>query len=178
MEELKISKLDAAKRQLEVAIRLYFHFGDPVAIHTLTAAAYNVLKDINSHRGGEPVLMKKQLAKEFIKPEYQKEFIAKLNEAENFFKHADRDPQAVLKFKPRQSELLLWEAVEIYQRLTGEITPFLHAYRGWFMMNHQPMFSNLPEAQRTIINSLGYGKAERTRYFQEIINFIIQQGIC
>lgn len=178
MEELKISKLDAAKRQLEVAIRLYFHFGDPVAIHTLTAAAYNVLKDINSHRGGEQVLMKAQLAKEFIRPEYQKEFIKKLNEAENFFKHANSDPEAVLKFKPRQSEFLLWEAVEIYQRLTGEITPFLHAYRGWFMMHNQPMFSNLPEAQRKIIDFLGYKKTERTAYFQEVINFIIQQGVC
>jgi hypothetical protein len=42
VKKLKISKLDAAKRQLEVAIRLYFYFGDPVAIHTLTAAAYNI----------------------------------------------------------------------------------------------------------------------------------------
>ena len=178
MEEFKISKLDAAKRQLEVAIRLYFHFGDPVAIHTLTAAAYNVLKDINSDRGGKQVLMKGQLAKEFIRPEYQKEVIRKLNEAENFFKHADRDPQGVLKFRPRQSEFLLWEAVEIYQRLTGEITPFLHAYRGWFMMHNQPIFSNLPEAQRKIINSLPYRETERTIYFQEVINFIVQQGIC
>jgi hypothetical protein len=42
--EFKVSKLDAAKRQLETVIRLYFSNGDPVSIHTLTAAAYNVLR--------------------------------------------------------------------------------------------------------------------------------------
>jgi hypothetical protein len=34
VKEFKVSKLDAAKRQLETAIRLYFSDGDPVSIHT------------------------------------------------------------------------------------------------------------------------------------------------
>jgi hypothetical protein len=45
---LTISKLDAAKRQLETVIRLYFSNGDPVAIHTLTGAAHTVVRDIGA----------------------------------------------------------------------------------------------------------------------------------
>jgi len=52
VQKLTISKLDAAKRQLETVIRLYFVHGDPVSIHTLTSAAYNVIRDVNKKRGG------------------------------------------------------------------------------------------------------------------------------
>lgn len=54
----KVSKLDAAKRQLETVIRLYFAGRDPVSIHTLTAAAYNIVHDITANRGAEPMIVK------------------------------------------------------------------------------------------------------------------------
>jgi hypothetical protein len=44
--KIKISKLDAARRQLDTAIRLYFMEGDPVSVHTLAAAAFEILKDL------------------------------------------------------------------------------------------------------------------------------------
>ena len=53
--ELTVTKLDAAKRQLETAIRLWFHDAHPVSIDTLAAAALQVLVDINTKRGGEPM---------------------------------------------------------------------------------------------------------------------------
>lgn len=51
-QPLRLSKLDAARRQLETATKLYFEHGDEVSIHTLAAAAYSVIRDINEHRGG------------------------------------------------------------------------------------------------------------------------------
>jgi hypothetical protein len=118
-QQLTISKLDAARRQLETAIRLYFHQGDPVSIHTLVAAAYNVIRDINKHRGGSKMVMKEQLF-EFVKPEKRGEFHDLLNQAENFFKHADRDHDATLEFSPKEAEMLLWDACSKYWELTGE----------------------------------------------------------
>ena len=38
LQKLHVTKLDAARRQLETAITLWFHDGDPVSIHTLAAA--------------------------------------------------------------------------------------------------------------------------------------------
>jgi len=82
--ELHISKLDATKRQLEVAIRLYFAWGDPVAIHTLAAAAFNILIDINDHRGGKgPPIREKFL--DWIRPEHLLDAKKKLKEAEGDF---------------------------------------------------------------------------------------------
>ena len=42
---LHILKLDAERRQLEVATRLYFFDATPVSIHTLGAASYGILRD-------------------------------------------------------------------------------------------------------------------------------------
>ena len=46
-----INKLSAAKRQLQAAIRMYFQPEDELAVHTVAAAAYGVLKDIKKSRG-------------------------------------------------------------------------------------------------------------------------------
>ena len=45
-----VTKLEAASRQLDTAIRLFFSGGDAVSIHTLAAAAFNVFADIAEHR--------------------------------------------------------------------------------------------------------------------------------
>jgi hypothetical protein len=46
-----ITKLAAARRQLDAAIRMTFANEDELAIHTVAAAAYRVLKDILEKRG-------------------------------------------------------------------------------------------------------------------------------
>src|SRR5438128_1514480 len=56
LQKIQVTKLDAVRRQLETAIILWFHDGDPVSIHTLAAAAYQIIYDINAHRGGAPMM--------------------------------------------------------------------------------------------------------------------------
>ena len=169
MEELTISKLDSAKRQLEIAIKLYFNFDDPVSIHTLTAAAYNLLRDINKYRSNDPLFVKEWLPKNLIKPEKKKEFIKLMNEAENFFKHADRDSEGTYTFRPRQTEILLWDAVETYKKLTGEMTPLIGLYRGWFMMHNRHIFNGMPETNKKTLQSLGYDPSDRGKYFSDML---------
>jgi hypothetical protein len=41
--KIVITKLEAGRRQLRTAIRFWFEDGDPVAIHTLVAATYEIL---------------------------------------------------------------------------------------------------------------------------------------
>ncbi|MDD1777318.1 MAG: hypothetical protein LUQ65_04045 [Candidatus Helarchaeota archaeon] len=144
---LTISKLDASKRQLETVIRLYFSLGDPVSIHTLTSAAYNILRDINKNRGGKPLIIKEQIIG-YIKPEYQKEIRIKINEAENFFKHADQDHDAVIRFYPDQSELLLLEACSVYSTLTGEMPPLFKVYTTWYMSHHTDLYTFTEDVKR------------------------------
>ncbi len=46
-----INKLEAARRQLDAAIRMMFANEDELAIHTIAAAAYRILRDVLEKRG-------------------------------------------------------------------------------------------------------------------------------
>jgi len=48
---LHVTKLAAAKRQLQAAIRLFFLEEDELAVHTVASAAYGLLKDLKRDRG-------------------------------------------------------------------------------------------------------------------------------
>ena len=174
---IKISKLDGAKRQLETAVRLYFSTGDPVSIHTLTCAAYNVIRDINKARKGPPMLIKDQL-KEKIKPEYKELWSGKINEAENFFKHADKDPESALDFNPDQTDMLILDACTQYYKLTGEDPPLFKQLRAWYVVNNQELF-NFSEEEKGRIESFGKDAIGlgRERFFSLTIPQIMKISI-
>lgn len=175
--ELHISKLDAAKRQLEVAIRLYFSWGDPVAIHTLAAAAFNVLIDINNHRGGNgPPIRENYL--DWIKSEYLSDAKKKLKEAENFFKHADRDPDSTFPFRPQTTEFVLFDGVELYFGLTQELSPLLHTFRAWWLIQHKHLLKpDAPESLRKVLTGSTFDSSSRARFFQEILPVVSQVDV-
>jgi len=149
---IKVSKLDAARRQLECAVTLFFHDGDPVSTHTLTAAAYNLIRDLNSQVKGSPMLVKKVLL-EHIRPDKVEEIRKMISEAENFFKHADRDPESVLEFHLGQTENLLWDACWKYRDLAGETTPVLQAMQLWVFAN-KPELWQLPKSTREVLEAV------------------------
>ena len=49
--EILVTKLEAARRLLRSAIRLHFLREDELAVHTVAAAAYGILKDLKKQRG-------------------------------------------------------------------------------------------------------------------------------
>ena len=77
-----ICKRDAADRQLDVAIKLWFNGEDPIAIHTLACSAYQIVHDLCP----EEELLYRSLV---FKEEYRKKAISHLKSSYNFFKHAD-----------------------------------------------------------------------------------------
>src|ERR1039458_6074559 len=99
---IHISKLDAAKRQLETAIRLWFHSGDPVSVHSLAAASHQLLHDLGKRHGIGTILR----TAAYVKPEYRKKHAKMVSSYENFFKHADRDPEKLLEYNPAATEIL------------------------------------------------------------------------
>ena len=171
---LTISKLDAAKRQLETAIRIYFYSGDPVSLHTLTAAAYNVVRDLNEKRGGAPMVIKERMF-EFVRPECQKELREKINEAENFFKHADRDHSATLEFHPNSTELLIFDACSKYVELSGEFPPLFQILNGWMMITHEEIF-NLPDDQKKKLREAAktFTAAGKVAYFNDMLPLVMK----
>jgi len=133
-EHINVSKLDAAKRQIEVAIELFLSNKDVVSIHTLTAASHTILKDLcNKHR--KESLIKDTMTK-LVKPEMKKRWLKMLNGAENFFKHAERDPGGVIKFYLEQTEWFIWDVCFMYLQLTKEATSMMKIFNVWFLSKH------------------------------------------
>lgn len=108
----QISKIGGATEQIDAAIEIYFTTENCSAIHTLVAAAYNVLRDLAKH-AGRPNLSVKSYFIETLKPEERKEVIRFINSHENFLKHADKDPDGLLTLNPELTELMLIDACRL-----------------------------------------------------------------
>jgi hypothetical protein len=128
----RVSKLDAARRQLREAILLFFERRDPIAVHTLAAAAHQILHDLGQEKGGVSMLKDNP----YIRSEKRGEVINILNAAQNFFKHADRDPDADFEFRPSATPLYIIDAVEMWGELSGSFFKEALIFRLWFLMAH------------------------------------------
>lgn len=105
---LRITKLEAAQRQLNRAIRMLFAQDDPVCTHTLAGAASVLLVDlVEHHLPGSTWEKKIQQDNNFGKSEFFK--IAR--RAQNFLKHAKDDPSGTLDFNTSDTDALLTVAV-------------------------------------------------------------------
>jgi hypothetical protein len=165
--EMKISKLDAAKRQMETAVRLYFSEADPVSIHTLTWAVYQVLADINKSRGGNPMVTEWILRG--VLPDKIAEAKCRLSSAANFFKHANRDPDTILAFDPAQTEVLLFDVCSKYRDLTGEVVPMLGVYWAWFWLG--PGADLVDVTKTKVIEQVraAFAGASKASFFAEVL---------
>ncbi len=179
MAKVHITKLDAARRQLETAIRLYFHNGDIVSIHTLASAAHEIVDDLAKAKNVERTLFKGMVL-DYILPEHQKKWFEALNEAQNYFKHADRDHQKVIQFEPRTTELTLFDSVDTYARISGEHTSLMKIFMGWFVIRHKEFFKkDAPVTFKDAMSGIadGYGEADRLRYFNDFLPVIMRAGM-
>jgi hypothetical protein len=173
---VKVSKTDAAKRQLETAVRLWFYSGEPVSIHTLTAAAHQVLHDLGKAQGIRSILRE---LPEKVRPEFQKKLRELLSRYENFFKHAERDPNALLDFNPEATECYLLDAVCTYESITQEVTPILSAFKTWMFM-HNPDLLNEPYRQ-ALLQKLNEGGPDlrdipKEEFFKNYVLYFLGRG--
>ena len=136
MNTIHISKLDAAKRELEHAIRLFLLSGDPVVIHLVIYSSQQILRDLARSKGISTLIDEMMKS---VKPEYQKYLKNKLASSYNFFHHADKDPDGIKEFNPEVNEYALWECVDLYLSLTQEITGIMRAFRFWFYLKNNEM---------------------------------------
>jgi hypothetical protein len=149
MAKIKIPKLEAARRQLETAIELYFEDRDFVSIHALASAASTVISDVSESRGGRPTFIEDMLAI-YVKPNFQKEVRAKLFDARNFFKHAERDPERELEFNPDVNDFVLVGACDGYRVLTDERPPKMVLFQSWFLFRHRRFMLPDPQMEKIL----------------------------
>ena len=139
-----ITKLEAAERQINEAIRLFFERRDIVAVHTLAAASDQVLSDLCVANGIESQL---RHYADFIRDEARPEWFRLLRQAENFFKHANRDPGGTLDFNTQQTMWVLFDATYLYLRLTNDLTYEAGVFLCWFFLKEPDLLRDCPFKQ-------------------------------
>ena len=108
---IHVTKIGAAKGQLETAIRLWFEEADPISIHTLATSALKVLHDVGKMQGIESWL----IARPNPPPEWREYSMA----YQNFFKHAREDAYELLPFDPKATEFYIFDAIHCFEELCG-----------------------------------------------------------
>lgn len=168
---IHISKIDSAKRQLEMAIRLYFGNDDPISIHTLTCASYKILMDIGKKQNIKPIIK----STDYIKPGKEKIYFDKTNEAENFFKHGHRDSNKLLKFNPEITLTLIYDACQMYYKLTSEYAFLMTILNGWFSVNNLDAIKNgqYKEKIKLIKNISPTNRTDFYNKFKDLENHIL-----
>jgi hypothetical protein len=170
--KLQISKTDAAARQLDLAIKLWFYEEDPVSIHTLMWAAYEIISDLCKKKG-KPEMTAIELMKRRIKPEHLEEAMAIFKKAMTFFKHANRDAHTILEFNPESNDYLLLIAVGAFESLGERLSDIQRAYGNWCFM-HMPHL--LKDGENPLLNFVSVENLENIRkmskrdYFQTFLN--------
>jgi hypothetical protein len=136
--QIRVTKLEAAKRQLTAAIRLFFDGGDEIAVHTLAVASYDILHTLSKRKGAHSLLFDTDM----IRDEYRRAWVAKLKSQSNFFKHADRDPDGEIEFAPFMNEAFIAFAVSALSQMNEAPNMEMDAFRSWF--EHVRGFSKKP----------------------------------
>jgi hypothetical protein len=90
--------------------------------HARRRASHILLTDLCSVARQESTIQR------HIKPEKRWEFEAAIRGPQNFLKHADEDPNAVLEFDPHVTELMLLLGIETYRELVRSITPAMNVF--------------------------------------------------
>lgn len=125
MEQV-ISKFDAAKRQLDCALELFFAEKDAIPIHTLACAAHQIIYDINKNKNGPELLFDhKDTSDSKIKVTKKT-----LHSHYNFFKHADNDPcpDCGIAFNTDITEIFMLSAIIGIYYLDGKINEIQRAF--------------------------------------------------
>lgn len=134
MPPLRITKVEAAQRQLARAIRMFFADDDPVCTHTLTGAASVLFTDLvenlaPKHSWDRMAQEDNNLGKS--------QYFNIIRKAQNFLKHARDDHTEVLYFDPLETEALLLLTV----MNASEVAPMSHeaqVYQLWALARQYP----------------------------------------
>ena len=159
-----ITKTDAAERQLNTAIRLFFENRDTLSSYALAVASREVTDGVIERRRselyqrelarvGDPLKVRLSYREEleiFIKPEFYKNVINLFNKWQNFLKHADKDPDAEIEpFTTKTLALVIIFAIKNYVLLAQHWTTEMAVFFAWFAVAEPQLVKSAPEDEMT-----------------------------
>lgn len=161
---LQIDKKWAAIRQTETAIWLWFDYGDPVSIHTLSKASNDLLATLSEVKGKRTSILKTWLDGQ--PPRIQK-FVSKVD---NYFKHGYRDINEDLDFLPFYSEIVLMDSADCCTFLYGRATPMMRLFWTRFMVCNRDLIA-AEELDPLIVQATdmyGLDRVSRREFFNKL----------
>jgi hypothetical protein len=155
-----ITKTDAAERQLNTTIRLFFENRDHLSSYALAVASREITDAVIPSQYGE--LYRRELArvgdqlkvrlshreevKLLIKPEFYKSFLTLYHKWQNFLKHADKDPDAEIEpLTTKVLALVIILAIKNYIVLTQNWTIEMRTFFAWFVVAEPQFIESAPE---------------------------------
>jgi hypothetical protein len=159
-----ITKTDAAERQLNTAIRLFFENRDHLSSYTLAAASREVTDDVIHNqrseiyqrelaRVGDPLkvhLSHREEIKLHVKPEFHKIFFKLDHKWQNFLKHAKTDPNEEIEpLKTKHLALVIIFAIKNYVLLTQHWTTEMGTFFAWFAVAEPQLVNSASEDEMT-----------------------------
>lgn len=140
------TKREAAVRQIDVAVGLLFTDGDPLAVRTLGGAAHGILADLaeNQYRGSS--WRTKMIEDSGLS---ERDALQILNAAQNYLKHADRDPDSSLSFDEEENDHLLFIASLECGELDHQLSFSMQAFQIWYLALYPEKIGHDSEPVRT-----------------------------
>ena len=166
-----LTKLEVACRQLAVAIRLFFDGRDAVSVYSLTGNAWEIVDVLCRNKGVDSL---SEQTRENIPENKSLEFY--INPYRNFFKHADRDPDAVLEgFSDSYNDHLLIQVVEDLVRLEQRALYECQVFQLWYLAVYEEKIATkdlervLPKARTAFPNIGQLARSGQKKMGREIL---------
>jgi hypothetical protein len=132
-----ISRMDAARRQIETAVRLHFEKADAVSFHTLVCTAHRLISKLGQSTTPVELVEAAEPAAEFLG-----------SKGDKGTGHLNIEPL------PELTQDLLFYSVLNLQAAAGDIPFQAKIYWAWFMHTHSERFTNVgPEASAIMANT-------------------------
>lgn len=167
-----VTKRQAAKSQLNAAVRLRFACEEPLVVHTLAVNAANLYSDlIEKTTSVESWRQNMRMDHGMSEAEIR----SVLHRAWNFFKHADRDPNDSLEFEPDETDYVIF-----YSTLEcGELEPTsteMQVFQLWFLATERFNLGSDNEIQRAAESLFpGLAGLDRSTQLEQGRKFLEQQ---
>ena len=174
MTNITLDKKDVVVRELNQAIRMFFHNEDPICIHLLVCSANNILHSLmNANKqpillGYNGLLQKIYIKKEF-QEEFRKEFEMKRHDFYNFFKHAKKDVNKIIDFNPNLNIYFMFENLIFIKQLNIQFTKEMQYFYFWLYVSHRRFFIKNEEFDNEILK-YEFKDSEGYEYFDEFMN--------
>lgn len=148
---IRLNKIDAARRQLRVAIRLLFDDEDPVVVHTLVGAASVIITDlVEKHHPDKSWDKFAQEANKISASEY----FHVMRKPQNFLKHARDDHTATFDFDPKDTESVAFWAVMNLGNF-GTLSMEESVLQLWYLACHAPTLDPKVEPYNRVLEIFG-----------------------